>query len=155
MIRRPPRSTLFPYTTLFRSGDGDVDPFGIARIEKDCVQAHPASPGLPFGPCAVAAQSGELVPSFRAVGRAEQGGVFNPGVDGIRIGQRGFKMPDPLELPRVLRAVVKLMRGEGFAGFLRSVVNELVAFAFGHALWRGGRLAGGCAGLVPGFAAVI
>src|SRR2546430_13609153 len=23
MIRRPPRSTLFPYTTLFRSGDGD------------------------------------------------------------------------------------------------------------------------------------
>src|SRR5258705_9392474 len=24
MIRRPPRSTLFPYTTLFRSGAGDV-----------------------------------------------------------------------------------------------------------------------------------
>src|SRR6516164_10819540 len=23
MIRRPPRSTLFPYTTLFRSGHGD------------------------------------------------------------------------------------------------------------------------------------
>src|ERR1044071_3188373 len=25
MIRRPPRSTLFPYTTLFRSGVGDVE----------------------------------------------------------------------------------------------------------------------------------
>src|SRR3712207_4706764 len=25
MIRRPPRSTLFPYTTLFRSGLGPVD----------------------------------------------------------------------------------------------------------------------------------
>src|SRR2546430_11499339 len=25
MIRRPPRSTLFPYTTLFRSGDGEVN----------------------------------------------------------------------------------------------------------------------------------
>src|SRR5258707_11668599 len=25
MIRRPPRSTLFPYTTLFRSLDGEVD----------------------------------------------------------------------------------------------------------------------------------
>src|SRR3989454_1291147 len=25
MIRRPPRSTLFPYTTLFRSNDGTVD----------------------------------------------------------------------------------------------------------------------------------
>src|SRR5438067_7333666 len=24
MIRRPPRSTLFPYTTLFRSKDGDA-----------------------------------------------------------------------------------------------------------------------------------
>src|SRR3712207_8641702 len=24
MIRRPPRSTLFPYTTLFRSGDGQA-----------------------------------------------------------------------------------------------------------------------------------
>src|SRR5687768_18271913 len=32
MIRRPPRSTLFPYTTLFRSaraGDHDVAGFGI------------------------------------------------------------------------------------------------------------------------------
>src|SRR2546422_6440383 len=26
MIRRPPRSTLFPYTTLFRSGFRDSDP---------------------------------------------------------------------------------------------------------------------------------
>src|SRR6202042_2383680 len=26
MIRRPPRSTLFPYTTLFRSHDGDASP---------------------------------------------------------------------------------------------------------------------------------
>src|SRR5687768_18017618 len=25
MIRRPPRSTLFPYTTLFRSTDGVID----------------------------------------------------------------------------------------------------------------------------------
>src|SRR5260370_10028193 len=25
MIRRPPRSTLFPYTTLFRSGEGGYD----------------------------------------------------------------------------------------------------------------------------------
>src|SRR2546429_2339045 len=29
MIRRPPRSTLFPYTTLFRSRVGDL--FGIAQ----------------------------------------------------------------------------------------------------------------------------
>src|SRR5215813_7950507 len=28
MIRRPPRSTLFPYTTLFRSGSGPSPPIG-------------------------------------------------------------------------------------------------------------------------------
>src|SRR3712207_8302024 len=32
MIRRPPRSTLFPYTTLFRSGEGaEVDERGRRR----------------------------------------------------------------------------------------------------------------------------
>src|SRR3712207_9486863 len=31
MIRRPPRSTLFPYTTLFRSRDGDRRPLARAR----------------------------------------------------------------------------------------------------------------------------
>src|SRR2546421_3192738 len=33
MIRRPPRSTLFPYTTLFRSGVG-----GDARVGKQPLQ---------------------------------------------------------------------------------------------------------------------
>src|SRR2546425_4918834 len=32
MIRRPPRSTLFPYTTLFRS-DGDVLPVPARALE--------------------------------------------------------------------------------------------------------------------------
>src|SRR5690348_17465024 len=31
MIRRPPRSTLFPYTTLFRSGHGAVDSAGACE----------------------------------------------------------------------------------------------------------------------------
>src|ERR1017187_10892115 len=36
MIRRPPRSTLFPYTTLFRSGSGIVpDPPGQDRGQPD------------------------------------------------------------------------------------------------------------------------
>src|SRR5256885_9661334 len=33
MIRRPPRSTLFPYTTLFRSGQAEVR--GVAGTWKD------------------------------------------------------------------------------------------------------------------------
>src|SRR5256885_5221462 len=34
MIRRPPRSTLFPYTTLFRSGDDaqDMKGHGLAEV---------------------------------------------------------------------------------------------------------------------------
>src|SRR3712207_8509374 len=32
MIRRPPRSTLFPYTTLFRSQSDDLDQF--ARLQR-------------------------------------------------------------------------------------------------------------------------
>src|SRR3712207_8976378 len=36
MIRRPPRSTLFPYTTLFRSDDKTVDVSGdFVRVEQD------------------------------------------------------------------------------------------------------------------------
>src|SRR3989449_4879998 len=36
MIRRPPRSTLFPYTTLFRSGiaaGGNINPQGTSMFE--------------------------------------------------------------------------------------------------------------------------
>src|SRR5690554_7474687 len=38
MIRRPPRSTLFPYTTLFRSQPGHSldDDFACARIMLHC-----------------------------------------------------------------------------------------------------------------------
>src|SRR3712207_8375015 len=32
MIRRPPRSTLFPYTTLFRSAAGVVDADGVVLV---------------------------------------------------------------------------------------------------------------------------
>src|SRR5438067_6093683 len=38
MVRRPPRSTLFPYTTLFRSPGAVVDAQLAARLEVE----HPA-----------------------------------------------------------------------------------------------------------------
>src|SRR2546429_5111044 len=34
MIRRPPRSTLFPYTTLFRSVVMNLEKKGVARLER-------------------------------------------------------------------------------------------------------------------------
>ena len=50
MIRRPPRSTLFPYTTLFRSQQGRsrrrADAIGGAKIrEPDPVRCHPVEVG--------------------------------------------------------------------------------------------------------------
>ena len=45
------------------------------------MQAHPAGARLPARPRAVAAQPGQLLPGLAAVGRAEQGGVLDPGVD--------------------------------------------------------------------------
>src|SRR5687767_15710417 len=34
MLRRPPRSTLFPYTTLFRSRSGSTHDLGCARMDR-------------------------------------------------------------------------------------------------------------------------
>src|SRR2546421_9278866 len=50
MIRRPPRSTLFPYTTLFRSAEGEPAPVfedvieaiefrGVRRVPQDTLRA--------------------------------------------------------------------------------------------------------------------
>src|SRR2546426_3437749 len=53
MIRRPPRSTLFPYTTLFRSRAGNwpasrrrADGTGARSGPRDCRRTPPA-PGTP------------------------------------------------------------------------------------------------------------
>src|SRR5256885_5726849 len=43
MIRRPPRSTLFPYTTLFRSGEAALRASG-ALAEKDNVKILTSCP---------------------------------------------------------------------------------------------------------------
>ena len=81
----------------------------MARVQHDRVQAHPTGARLPQVPLR-AAQLGQLLPGLPAVGRAEQGGVFHPGVDRVWIGQRGFEMPDALELPGARCAVVPLVR---------------------------------------------
>src|SRR2546426_2664122 len=45
MIRRPPRSTLFPYTTLFRSTPVN-DPAARARLDRILELAEPGAWGL-------------------------------------------------------------------------------------------------------------
>ncbi len=108
-------------TKCSRGRNGDEDPVGIARIEKYGVQAHATGAGLPAGSRAVAAQSGELLPVLTAIRRLEESCVFHAGVHRIRVGERRFQMPDSLELPRMRRPVVPLMRaGDTF-------VHELVS----------------------------
>src|SRR5258708_1342768 len=96
------------------------------------MEAHPSGTRLPFRPRAVAPQPGRVLPRLPAIARPKQPGGFHPGVDRVRIGERRLEMPDALELPGMLRAVVPLVRGEGFAGPRRRVVDELVALARGH-----------------------
>src|SRR5258705_7615062 len=54
MIRRPPRSTLFPYTTLFRSGP-------VHRLQRPVVHAGERSFGRPQWPrCDTSVESESL-----------------------------------------------------------------------------------------------
>src|SRR3712207_7712528 len=66
MIRRPPRSTLFPYTTLFRSGE--VDQRGHHR-ERDLDRGHDPAPGHPAAHLEVGQPRGL---GLEAVGRSEE-----------------------------------------------------------------------------------
>src|SRR3712207_8531099 len=50
MIRRPPRSTLFPYTTLFRSGGAARDGRPRRRRDSPAERAHLHAEGEPAEP---------------------------------------------------------------------------------------------------------
>src|SRR2546430_4386948 len=45
MIRRPPRSTLFPYTTLFRSVPRRIAPGGLLAVRAQAQGYGPGRPG--------------------------------------------------------------------------------------------------------------
>src|SRR2546430_15334516 len=79
MIRRPPRSTLFPYTTLFRS---DLTAFGAALTEVQRITGGwfaPAQGGI-FAP----GETGALVEQLRRWGAVGVGqSSWGPAVYGI------------------------------------------------------------------------
>src|ERR1051325_7268898 len=97
-----------------RAGSGyrDGNSVRIFRIKKNRVQTHAARAWLPFRTGIAAAQSGQFMPGFPAILRFEQRGVFHAGINMIRIVKRRFQMPDPLESPGILCAVVPLVRRE-------------------------------------------
>src|SRR5260221_4858196 len=49
MIRRPPRSTLFPYTTLFRSNGRNFQEIPFGSIERPTAQEFPAQNWIDYG----------------------------------------------------------------------------------------------------------
>src|ERR1035441_1612799 len=76
MIRRPPRSTLFPYTTLFRS----TPSFRRSLPETGCL-----SQGLPYGkrfawPCPMKNGGAGLAPILIAFRRASGIGDLDPAI---------------------------------------------------------------------------
>ena len=126
-IYRLPRLAAVVGTECAGGRDGDEDSLRIAGIENDGVQAHAASARLPLRTSAVTAQAGKFLPVLSAIGGAENGGVLHARVHRVGFGERRLDVPHALELPRMLRTVVPLMRGQGLSGCVGCVVDELVA----------------------------
>jgi hypothetical protein len=128
-VDRLPRIATIVRTKRARRRDRDEHPLRILRIQNNRVQTQTASAGLPHRACAVSAESRNLLPCLSAIFGAEQCGVFYPGIHIVRIGERRFEVPDALELPGMLCAVVPLVSGEGLTSGGRSVIDEFVALA--------------------------
>ena len=73
------------------------------------------------------AQAGQFLPGMAAIRRPKERRVLNARVNRLGIGERRLQMPHPLELPRMLCAVIPLMRGQRCAGLLGGVVDEAIA----------------------------
>src|SRR3712207_8496968 len=73
MIRRPPRSTLFPYTTLFRSGGADLA-HDLAELGRDRRAVEAADDGVAGGAADVFSRGDlELLHVSSSTGRAASG----------------------------------------------------------------------------------
>src|SRR6266850_4507416 len=114
MIRRPPRSTLFPYTTLFRSLDrraaGGADPFldllgqlavvRIARRQLDPAVGHADErlPEILVGE----ADGAEVGARGGAIGAVEEDAALVPGIEGHAglLATRKVKRPRCATSPR-------------------------------------------------------
>src|SRR3712207_1649985 len=82
MIRRPPRSTLFPYTTLFRSPDGSVDAIAVDLPFGQLVGSHATNEQLYPR---LLAEAGRLArPGARLVAITQQFRLFERSAEALR-----------------------------------------------------------------------
>src|SRR5688572_32349973 len=75
MIRRPTRSTLFPYTTLFRSIPGNPKRVAVQRTDRENVPAEESQAGLSdwrqfFATCRTGFQT--VFSRFPSISRSEE-----------------------------------------------------------------------------------
>jgi len=77
---------------------------GLAGSSMTVCRHMPPAPGCQWG-LSRGREDRELLPALPAVFGAEQRRVLDPGINCVRIGERRFEMPDPLELPGMWRAV--------------------------------------------------
>src|SRR5262249_39271734 len=98
----------------------DEHPLMIGGVDQDRVQAHATRAWLPARPGAVFAQTREFLPIEPAISRPKDRRILHAGIDGIRICQRRFQVPNTFEFPRMRCAVVPLMSARN------AVVRELV-----------------------------
>src|SRR3712207_7415014 len=91
MIRRPPRSTLFPYTTLFRSG--------------------PAARGPPLGRPALGIRVGDVV-----LVAGHNPGATDPGAHGLQLGPRSEEHTSELQSRQYLVCRLLLEKKKRHAG---------------------------------------
>src|SRR5256885_7825081 len=127
MIRRPPRSTLFPYTTLFRSEGPRMRP--TADLPDD-----PRLPGL------VAIRDSGLARAIPALGLEEGGGAggvelvlggYDPGARATleaRVGPRRFAVKTFADDPAPEAALYQALGAAGLAGDSGARVPPLLAW---------------------------
>src|SRR3712207_7355216 len=74
MIRRPPRSTLFPYTTLFRSPAKRARAISAESADRSWLAAMPATGGVSRPPAADRPRPAQSAPRVRrsAIVRSEE-----------------------------------------------------------------------------------
>src|SRR3712207_9381558 len=127
MIRRPPRSTLFPYTTLFRSGDWvpspDLFPQGLAEVAER-IRQRGITPGLWFEFETI----GEDSTAFSDVDH-----VLHRDGAPLTVGNRHFwDLSDPQAVDYLTERVVDRLERAGF-GYLELDYNAHLGLEIGSA----------------------
>src|SRR2546428_14136316 len=90
MIRRPPRSTLFPYTTLFRSVHSERLPWYHGPSVLEVLQRFPVTPRGTGGPLRIPVQDVYKVDDRRIIAGPIEGGCARVG-DQVQVWPSGHR----------------------------------------------------------------